>query len=540
MPLFGFPRRAAASAPVLILVSMLASPAHAQQQLYEFQGQLEFDFLGATVSDAGDVDADGHDDVVVGLFGYNPLGGRAQVYSGRTGALIRTLSVIDFGSATGAGDVDGDGHADVLVGDTGDSTNGMSSGRALIFSGSSGNVLHTFLGVGFRDYFGSSVSDAGDVNADGWPDVVVGATESTNPNPGPGYVRVFSGLDGSLLHEFTGDAPGDRFATVSGAGDVDADGHADIIVGASAASTNGTLSGLVRVFSGQTGAILHELTGDAALHRLGFAVSGAGDMDADGRADFIVGIPGANNFAGEVRVYSGATGTPIHTFLGGGSTTSDAGDVDGDGVPDLIIGGGDARVFSGLDGSLLFTVTGPDLGDTVSGAGDVNNDCFADVIVGAPIFSGQQAPEIGKAFVFSGVSDGFEIYCDANPNSTGIPAFVCGSGSTVVADNDLTLEAFHLPLNQFGYFLTSQTQGFVPNPGGSQGNLCLGGTIGRFVQQVQNSGASGSFTIQVDLTTMPPPVQPIVQPGDTWNFQCWYRDVGGQNNFTNAVSVTFR
>ena len=109
-----------------------------------------------------------------------------------------------------------------------------------------------------------------------------------------------------------------------------------------------------------------------------------------------------------------------------------------------------------------------------------------------------------------------------------------------MADNDLTLEAFHLPLNQFGYFITSQTPGFVPNPGGSQGNLCLGGTIGRFVQQVQNSGASGSFTIQVDLTAMPPPLQPVVQPGDTWNFQAWYRDVGGQNNFTNAVSVTFR
>ncbi len=360
----------------------LPAPALAQEVLFEVEGQEEFDLLGASVSNAGDVDADGHDDVVVGNFGYNNLGPRAEVYSGRTGGLIHTFSVIDFASATGAGDVDADGYADIIVGDTGDSTNGPFSGRAIVFSGRTGNVLFTFLGKGEKDKLGTSVSDVGDVDADGWPDVAAGASESANPGAGPGYVRVFSGFDGSLLHEFTGDADGDGFATVSGAGDVDADGHADIIVGAARADGNGPLSGLARVFSGKTGAVLYEFVGDE-MDVLGFAVSAAGDVDLDGHADFMVGIPGVN-IPGEVRVYSGASGSVIHTFFGDGYAISDAGDVDGDGFPDLIIGGDSARVFSGLDGSLLFTVMGQDLGGAVSGAGDVNNDCFADVIVGAP------------------------------------------------------------------------------------------------------------------------------------------------------------
>ncbi len=78
--------------------------------------------------------------------------------------------------------------------------------------------------------------------------------------------------------------------------------------------------------------------------------------------------------------------------------------------------------------------------------------------------------------------------------------------------------ATDLPTNQSGYFLASQTQGFVMQPGGSVGNLCLGGTIGRFVQQVQNSGPMGAIGIQVDLTAIPHVPLTAVQPGDTWNY----------------------
>ena len=103
------------------------------------------------------------------------------------------------------------------------------------------------------------------------------------------------------------------------------------------------------------------------------------------------------------------------------------------------------------------------------------------------------------------------------------------------------LRAAALPTDQFGYFLTSQTQGFVANPGGSQGNLCVLGNIGRFLEQVQSSGPAGSFTIQVDLTNMPTSPPQSVMAGETWNFQAWYRDVNPvtTSNFTDAVSVTF-
>ena len=133
-------------------------------------------------------------------------------------------------------------------------------------------------------------------------------------------------------------------------------------------------------------------------------------------------------------------------------------------------------------------------------------------------------------------------YCGpANLNSSGVPARLRASGSTLAGDS-LRLIADQLPLQQFGYFLASQTQGFVPNPGGSQGNLCLGGSIGRFSNQIQYSGIFGTFGITVDLANMPmsPPVS--VQPGETWNFSAWFRDKNpsATSNFTDGYSVTFQ
>jgi len=137
-------------------------------------------------------------------------------------------------------------------------------------------------------------------------------------------------------------------------------------------------------------------------------------------------------------------------------------------------------------------------------------------------------------------------YCGpAVPNSTGSSAELVADGSAVAASNDVTLTARVLPLNSFGYFLTSRTQGFVMNPGGSQGNLCLGGSIGRYVGpgQVQNSGAQGAFALALDLTQHPTPSGPVaVVAGETWNFQAWFRDsIGGvaTSNLTDGLQVQF-
>ena len=136
-------------------------------------------------------------------------------------------------------------------------------------------------------------------------------------------------------------------------------------------------------------------------------------------------------------------------------------------------------------------------------------------------------------------------YCTANPNSTGVTGDISATGSDQVGLNDLTLTAGDLPANSFGFFLASQTQSQVANPGGSAGNLCLGGAIGRYVGpgQVLNSGSTGAFSLALDLTNTPQPTGTVaVQPGDTWNFTTWHRDaVGGTttSNFTDGLWITF-
>jgi hypothetical protein len=107
------------------------------------------------------------------------------------------------------------------------------------------------------------------------------------------------------------------------------------------------------------------------------------------------------------------------------------------------------------------------------------------------------------------------------------------------------LRASDLSLSSFGFFLTSRTQGFVMNPGGSAGNLCLAGAIGRYVGpgQIKNSGTSGAFELLLDLSATPTPTGLVqIQAGETWNFQAWHRDaVGGvaTSNFTHGRSIGF-
>ena len=134
-------------------------------------------------------------------------------------------------------------------------------------------------------------------------------------------------------------------------------------------------------------------------------------------------------------------------------------------------------------------------------------------------------------------------YCTAIPNST-------GQASTMIASNvDLTLrsmdlEAVNLTQNAFGYFLASLTQGFIPNAGGSQGNLCLAGNIGRGVGGgILFSGTSGAFFTPVDLDMIPTPTgMTSAMSGDRWHFQAWHRDsvLGfATSNFSDGVWVQF-
>ena len=149
------------------------------------------------------------------------------------------------------------------------------------------------------------------------------------------------------------------------------------------------------------------------------------------------------------------------------------------------------------------------------------------------IFATDLRPEVGSN------------YCNAAPNSTGVAGALSATGSSFASANSVTLEASSLPRNQFGIFLTSQTQGFTPMPPGSVGNLCLGGSIGRYVGpgQILSSGAGGAFSLVLDLTTVPQGAGFVaVQPGESWNFQAWHRDlVAGvpTSNFTDGLAIDF-
>jgi len=130
----------------------------------------------------------------------------------------------------------------------------------------------------------------------------------------------------------------------------------------------------------------------------------------------------------------------------------------------------------------------------------------------------------------------------AAPNSTGSSAIVRAYGSTTVADNELRLTASVLPPNQFTLLAVSRDAGSAVPPG-SQGTLCLGGTIGRYNGSVTGSASFGSVSIPVDLTQVPQAsTLAAVQPGETWRFQFWYRDVNPAqtSNFTDAVAITFQ
>lgn len=135
-------------------------------------------------------------------------------------------------------------------------------------------------------------------------------------------------------------------------------------------------------------------------------------------------------------------------------------------------------------------------------------------------------------------------YCSANPNSTGLPGVQRVFGDTVVLHNQLRLRAEQLPLLQWGYFLMSSETGFVPNFGGSSGNLCLGPPIIRLIDPsgwgVLFTGSQGEVTLDLDLSNLPQLTQ--ILPGETWHFQFWCRDVvitDFTSNTTNAVAITF-
>jgi hypothetical protein len=401
---------------------------------FVIDGEAEDHYAGTSVSGAGDVDGDGLDDVVVGAPYASPndveRAGRGYVIWGKATTLPVQLAQVAQGqggfvmngeqvgantgfAVSGAGDVNGDGLADVILGAPNATTNGSDSGRTYVVLGKANNtgvaLSDVAAGIGgfaldgevTNDRSGHSVRGAGDVNGDGLADLIVGAAGASpnGPDSGRTYV-VFGkvGTEGVLLANVTGgtggfaidgELPGDMSGhAVSNAGDVNADGLDDIVVSAPSASPRGTHSGRTYVVFGRehTARVLlsnvadgiggFAIDGEAGDHRSGHSVSGVGDMNGDGYADFIVGAPGASpngGFSGRTYVVYGKPSVDIVLLS----------DVT-QGIGGFALDGEDFEHFSGV---------------AVGGGNDVNGDGRPDILIGAPL----AAPsEQGRAYLVFG------------------------------------------------------------------------------------------------------------------------------------------
>lgn len=179
---------------------------------------------------------------------------------------------------------------------------------------------------------------------------------------------------------------------------------------------------------------------------------------------------------------------------------------------------------------------------TLFGAGLALDD--ETLLVGAPGEEPDTDLDVTGAAYFYALPALATPYCGpAVVNSTGLPGELSYGGCATLAQDDLALGARHLPPHRPGLFLVSRDQDLVPLIGGSQGTLCLGGAIGRYVDQLADTGSSGVLELAVDLEAIPiPGGSHAAQVGETWNFQCWYRDAnpGPTSNLTDALRVTVR
>ena len=386
------------------------------------------------VSAAGDVNGDGFDDVLVGgafyygwygiydaawvIFGTDQEVGAVNVSSlpeSRGSRILGTYSGQEYGPSVGAaGDVNGDGFDDFIIGSP---YARFTDGDVYVVFGKSGGFAGLYLGdldpdEGFRimgktgahDYAGLSVSGAGDVNGDGFADIIIGAPYADGGGQAfvifgkaSGFGTIdLSNLAASAGFIIQGAAAGDYAGfSVSAAGDFNGDGFDDILVGAPDADNNHELAGEAYVIFGKASGFgpvdLSNLAagagfaiyGDDTADHAGFSVSAAGDVNNDGYDDIIIGAPENDNSRDGVRTIDAGEAYVIYGRASGFGTI-------------------DLTNLSSADGFVIQGAAAGDLaGSDVSGAGDVDRDGFDDLIVGAPN-NDRGASNAGAAFIISG------------------------------------------------------------------------------------------------------------------------------------------
>ena len=407
--------------PITLLLFALAQGG-AVTPLFEVHGSFSGDYFGHSMAALPDMNGDGHWDLLVGASGHDRGSlhgvGKVQLLSGADQTVLLEIEGgVDGGrfgtSATGLGDIDGDGITDFAVGATGVGLGGGTFGVGAVYvhSGAHGNLLRTHFGSQTNDWFGETLASLRDLDGDGVRELMVGAPGADlGSNTNAGRVFVYSGATGTLLRQILPANGVEGFGhSLANAGDVDADGLEDCIIGAPDwTGVQPYLWGSAAVHSGRDGSLIHRIDSEPLFRRVGSSVAGIGDVDGDGNDDLLVGAEfsyaGGVLETGEARVYSGATGEILYRRWSSGDddrfgqTAAGVGDQNRDGVPDFIvgapwadpegtIGAGSAFLYSGLTGDLLQRFDGAGVGDQLGGtnaaAGDFNGNGVIDLALGS-------------------------------------------------------------------------------------------------------------------------------------------------------------
>ena len=400
-------------------------------------GENDGDTFGCSVARVGDVNDDGYDDLIVGANYYPTLSGHGRAYLFFGGPQMDAVADLvlpsplsnssHFGiSVASAGDFNGDGHPDFIVG----ARYAGLPGQAFVYYG--GPLLDatpdlTLSGeaTGASTFFGNCVAPAGDVNGDGFDDVIVGSPEYRNAAGNVGRAYVYYGgstPDAIPDRTFTGAAAGDELGWVVGcAGDMNGDGHPDVFAIALSNDAGGIDAGAIYVWFGGPGFdTTADLTvlGSGSNARLSHA-AGAGDINADGFSDLIVSERSRTQI-----IFGGPVPDALAdlTLARSFATVAGAGDVNGDGRDDFILGdpgddtgGVDAgRVSVFYGGTAVDTVEdlyfvgdrpGRFLGRVVAAAGQVDGQEPADLIASAAEDPEGVGYDSGRVYVFSNAFD---------------------------------------------------------------------------------------------------------------------------------------
>jgi hypothetical protein len=413
---------------MILLLAALASAGVGVTPASTLTGANTNDSLGTSVADAGDVNGDGVADLVVGARGYAGEAGGAFVHLGSPAGVVSDPFALLVGegpqhffgeTVSGAGDVDGDGFDDLIVGAPG-------AGAAYVFHGGPDGVTLGARIPGDGGGFSTVVSRAGDVNADGFGDVLVGAPDADG-------AYLFLGSPAGIVvppepRRIDGPGGSSFGRSVAAAGDVNADGYDDVVVGANA-------SAQVFVFHGGPDglpAVPDTTFGDGAVANYALSVDGAGDVNGDGYDDVIVSAGARAEAVIHGGSPDGISATPLSTLsvpgcvYSFGERVSGAGDVNGDGFADVIVASPRYLTVHVCEGSAegvsdVACTTLPGYASyAVSGAGDVDGDGFADVVHGDAAATGTGAPtayglsRAGLVFVHAGREEpGTDALADA-------------------------------------------------------------------------------------------------------------------------------